>query len=194
MIWARENDFDLVFAHESERTGVPIYILKGVTAKESSFNPRAFRPEPQIKDASRGLMQVLYGTAKWIGYTGSPEGLFDPSASIAAGADVLRRYYGLATATGGGWEDTISMFNAGMEKIAPGKYTARKLSDGSYLNQAYVDDVKVYAGYFKGTIPEATAQRYMKTKILDVAIPALMAVLVIGAPLLLRYLSARPAL
>lgn len=194
MIWKNENSFDGFFRAASEQYGVPLHILKGIAAKESSFNPRALRPEPRIKDASRGLMQVLYGTAKWIGYKGSEEDLFDPAQSALTGAAVLHKYHGLATATGGGWEDAVSMYNAGMEKIAPGKYTARKRSDGTFFNQSYVDDVKVYSGYFKGEIPEATAQRYMRTKVLDVAIPALMLLIVVGAPLVLSYMQSRPAL
>lgn len=33
---------------------------------ESSFNPEAVRAEPQIADASAGLMQTLVGTAQWL--------------------------------------------------------------------------------------------------------------------------------
>ena len=194
MIWPNETSFDSIFRPASEQHAVPLSILKGVTAKESSFNPRASKFEPHVKDTSRGLMQVLYSTAKWIGFKGTEEELFDPAKVIPVGAAVLKRFFDMATKTGGGWEDAVSMYNAGMEKIGTGRYTARKRPDGTFLNQQYVDDVKVYSGYFAGKIPEETARRYMKTKILDVAIPALMVALIVGIPLLLLYSQPRPAL
>jgi len=68
---------------------VPEVWIKGVIMAESSGNPQAFRAEPQINDASRGLMQLLYKTAKGLGYTGTPEGLFDPDTSIRLGTKLL---------------------------------------------------------------------------------------------------------
>ncbi len=56
---------------------------------ESGGNPRAIRYEPRINDASYGLGQLLYGTAKGLGYTGRPEGLFDPAINI----DLIARYH-----------------------------------------------------------------------------------------------------
>jgi len=56
---------------------------------ESSGNTFAIRHEPRIKDASYGLGQILYGTARGIGYRGSPEGLFDPATNI----DLIARYH-----------------------------------------------------------------------------------------------------
>lgn len=57
---------------------------------ESSFQPGAYRAEPQIGDASYGLMQILYGTAVDRGYSGPPEGLYDPETNIRYGMAQLR--------------------------------------------------------------------------------------------------------
>lgn len=69
---------------------------------ESSYRPGAVRPEPHIGDASAGLLQTLYGTAKWLrfdmGYRdyelASADDLLQPQVSIYFGAaylDYLRR-------------------------------------------------------------------------------------------------------
>lgn len=56
---------------------------------ESGGNTYAIRHEPRINDASYGLGQILYGTARGIGYRGKPEGLFDPEVNI----DLIGKYH-----------------------------------------------------------------------------------------------------
>lgn len=56
---------------------------------ESGGNPQAIRHEPRIRDASYGLGQLLYGTARGLGYQGKPEGLFDPATNI----ELIARYH-----------------------------------------------------------------------------------------------------
>lgn len=56
---------------------------------ESGGNTYAVRQEPRIHDASYGLGQLLYGTARGIGYRGTPEGLYDPSVNI----DLIAKYH-----------------------------------------------------------------------------------------------------
>ena len=56
---------------------------------ESSGNTFAVRQEPRIHDASYGLGQLLYNTARGIGYRGTPEGLFDPAINI----DLIAKYH-----------------------------------------------------------------------------------------------------
>ena len=88
-VFAREREFDTLIYAEAARRGLDPVLIKAVIATESGFNPEAHRPEPQIRDASHGLMQVLYGTAKMMGYTGNPEGLFDPETNIRFGSAYL---------------------------------------------------------------------------------------------------------
>lgn len=56
---------------------------------ESGGNPRAVRYEPRLNDASYGLGQLLYSTARGLGYRGSPAGLYDPATNI----DLIARYH-----------------------------------------------------------------------------------------------------
>jgi len=56
---------------------------------ESGGNTYAIRQEPRINDASYGLGQILYGTARGIGYKGTPTGLFDPAINI----DLIAKYH-----------------------------------------------------------------------------------------------------
>lgn len=88
--------FDDLIQQNAAHFGVPESWIRAVIQTESSFNPAAYRAEPQIQDASYGLMQLLYRTAKGLGYTGTPEGLYDPATNIRLGtqllADHMRRY------------------------------------------------------------------------------------------------------
>ncbi len=72
------------------REGLDPTLVAAVVEQESDFDPRAFRAEPQIGDASRGLMQVLFGTANWMGYTGDADGLLEPENSLRYGCKYLR--------------------------------------------------------------------------------------------------------
>lgn len=69
--------------------GVPVSWVKAVIMTESSGNPDAYRAEPAIGDASYGLMQLLYRTAKGLGYTGDPSGLYDPDTNIQLGTKLI---------------------------------------------------------------------------------------------------------
>lgn len=196
MIWPRENEFDPIVQKASDRYGVPFHIVKGMIGKESSFNPNAYKGEPQINDASRGLMQVLYGTAVWVGFpkTADVNDLYKPDVNIPLGVLTLRRFMDMVTKANpaGTWEDAISIYNAGATKGKPG--VPRRDAAGKYVNQAYVNDVKVYAGYFQKQIPEPTVKQYQRTKVLSFAVPALGIALAIAAGIALMVLRARPSL
>ncbi|MCA9307884.1 transglycosylase SLT domain-containing protein, partial [candidate division WWE3 bacterium] len=56
---------------------------------ESGGNSSAYRYEPHINDASYGLGQILYGTARGIGFEGPPEKLYDPEVTI----DLIAKYH-----------------------------------------------------------------------------------------------------
>lgn len=56
---------------------------------ESGGNPNAVRYEPRLNDASYGLGQLLYSTARGLGYRGTPAGLYDPATNI----DLIARYH-----------------------------------------------------------------------------------------------------
>jgi len=81
------------------------WMLTAVAEIESGFNPYAVRYEPGLGDASIGMCQTLYSTARWlstIGYTDygadlAAKTLFDPDASLYFGGaylSYLRRHEG----------------------------------------------------------------------------------------------------
>lgn len=81
--------YDDIISTYSVQFNVPEPWIRGVIQTESSFNPNAYRAEPQINDASYGLMQLLYKTAQGLGYVGDPNGLFDPDTNIMLGTKLL---------------------------------------------------------------------------------------------------------
>lgn len=88
--------FDDIVLKYAAQYQVPPAWIEAVILTESSGNPEAHRAEPQINDASYGLMQLLYATARGLGFTGQPEELYDPDTNIHFGtkllADLKRRY------------------------------------------------------------------------------------------------------
>jgi hypothetical protein len=132
------STYDQLIWETAQRHGVDPYFVKAVVAAESSFDPKAYRAEPRIGDASYGLMQTLYRTAKDMGYTGAPDGLFDAATSLELGtkylAYQLRRYNGRLPFA-------AAAYNAG---------TAYVDSAGRFKNQAYVDRVMRFYQQFGG--------------------------------------------
>jgi hypothetical protein len=81
--------FAAVMAAEQE--ALDPALVCAVIEQESSWQTRAYREEPAIKDASYGLMQVLGGTARGMGHTGPPEDLYEPTVGCRYGCDFLRQ-------------------------------------------------------------------------------------------------------
>lgn len=103
--------------------GVPEYLIYAVIMAESNGDPNAIRQE--ATDASRGLMQVLYSTAKAMGYIGPAEGLFDPETSIYLGTKYLSRLAAYPNIEGN-IEKMIAGYNAGPDLSPwPEEYIAR---------------------------------------------------------------------
>lgn len=150
-LFADENKFDHEILRAANATGVPVAVLKGLIGVESAFKPKAFRAEPQINDASRGLMQILYRTAKAVGYTGTEEGLFDPTANVLHGAkffrDLMLKHKNLPAA--------VASYNMGYPRPASKttptiiKIYGTPAPDWTYANQPYVNRVLAYIAYFQ---------------------------------------------
>ena len=90
---------------------------------ESAFAPNTYRAEPQIGDASRGLMQLLYSSAKDRGYQGAADGLFEPATNIALGMAHLKwsfNYLQNAKGRPPSVQEWISSYNAGVGYVARG--------------------------------------------------------------------------
>jgi hypothetical protein len=66
----------------AEKYSLDPKLLYATIMLESGGNTYAIRHEPQINDASYGLGQILYGTARGLGFEGEPNDLFDPEVNI----------------------------------------------------------------------------------------------------------------
>jgi soluble lytic murein transglycosylase-like protein len=73
------------------RFAVDPAFIAAIIQTESSGDPNAYRFEKKLNDASFGLMQVLSGTARNLGYTGEPEGLYDPDTNIMYGTMLIQQ-------------------------------------------------------------------------------------------------------
>jgi soluble lytic murein transglycosylase-like protein len=104
------NTYDDLFYRASEQYGVSFSWLKAIAGAESDWNPRAYRAEPHINDASRGLMQLLLKTARSLGYTGEPDGLYDPATNIDLGAKLISEN---VSRFGDSFERVYSAYNSG---------------------------------------------------------------------------------
>lgn len=79
LVWARYGHWIRGAAEEYDLDPNLIFATIMVESGGDTF---AIRHEPRINDASYGLGQILYGTAKGLGYRGKPEGLYDPETNI----------------------------------------------------------------------------------------------------------------
>ncbi|MCB4767253.1 transglycosylase SLT domain-containing protein [Ancylobacter sp. Lp-2] len=85
--------FGPLCAASAKKYGVPVELIVATIATESSGNPNARRPEPQINDESVGLMQTLVKTARdATGRSGlRADELLDPGTSIDAGTAYIAK-------------------------------------------------------------------------------------------------------
>ncbi len=88
LVWAR---YGYLIRHSAAEYDIDPNLIFATIMVESSGNTFAVRQEPRINDASYGLGQLLYNTARGIGYRGTPEGLFDPAVNI----DLIAKYHKL---------------------------------------------------------------------------------------------------
>ena len=170
--FTNERAYDDLISTEALNAGLQPALIAAVIGHESQFNPAATRQEPAINDASVGLMQVLYGTAKARGYAGpmgSPSdlsGLYDPATNIHYGtlelAHRLSQTDSVASAVSaynGGYRPALG-FGApattpvtvclARDQVTGQCVQMRQVPVGEYANQPYVDDVLSLLSYFQG--------------------------------------------
>jgi hypothetical protein len=171
MRWTHEEDFDALINAAADRHGVPAALVRAIIGNESQFNPSAWRPEPAIGDGSAGLMQILLGTAKGVGYGGplgdrlQLTGLFDPATNIEYGTAYLAQQYdmansdirGAASAYNGGWRPSIGFgapadhamtITLARDPVTGNPIRTRQVKPGEFSNQPYVDAVLSNYAYF----------------------------------------------
>ena len=127
----------------SAQIGVDPDLVRAHMKRESAFDEKAVREEPQINDASIGLMQVLVKTAQWIMADQSigRKELFEPTFNIRVGATYIKRNL---TRYGGNVEKAIASYNAGSARYKSDKKT--------FINQVYVDFVYKWYQIYKKKI------------------------------------------
>lgn len=86
LVWSR---YGHLIRAAAEKYDLDPNLIFATIMIESGGNTYAIRQEPRINDASYGLGQILYGTARGIGYKGTPAGLFDPAVNI----DLIGKYH-----------------------------------------------------------------------------------------------------
>jgi soluble lytic murein transglycosylase-like protein len=140
--WAGQDTYDAAFYAAARRCPqLTVPLLKGVTAHESGFNPRAFNPSDPPTGAY-GLMQMIEPTARALGYSGAMTGLYDPTRAVQLGADLLCENL----ARSGVVADSLSAYNGGWRNVFG---FGSVLPSGQYGNQAYVDSVLEKVRYFE---------------------------------------------
>ena len=138
---------DIIIA-KSEKYDIPAELVSAIIKVESSGDTNAIRYEDHYKwfykpesykghkDTERiaqktswGLMQVMGAVARELGFKGRfLSELLIPELGIEYGCKQLKRQYNRY----GNWQDAISAYNQGNNK---------KLDNGDYANQIYVDKV-----------------------------------------------------
>lgn len=165
--FANEHAYDAIIdAEVSTAPGIDRALVQAMIATESGFKPSAYREEPSINDASRGLMQILLKTARGVGFTGAADQLYDPAINIRYG---VKHLAGLVKAKSDVWA-AVSAYNNGNGKRATSTVTVCDARDaagrcvrshvakaGEFFNQPYVDKVKGFYSYFSGGVAQAGA-------------------------------------
>jgi soluble lytic murein transglycosylase-like protein len=100
--------YDTLIDASSLANGVPFAWIKAVIATESGFDTQAYRDEGW--DQSYGLMQLLYSTAKKLGFSGDAVNLYDPAINISLGARLLKQ---LIASWGRNFDRVYSAYNSG---------------------------------------------------------------------------------
>lgn len=148
---AQREELRTIVHREAEQSRLSAPLLEAIITVESRWNPWALRMEKNfayvvdierhakfsqitaetertLQRMSFGLMQIMGGTARSIGFIGPLATLLDPEANVHWGA----RYFTRLTQQYTMVTDQIAAYNAGR---------ARRDLGGLYINQAYVEKV-----------------------------------------------------
>ena len=98
-------DLDAIFDSAAQKYGVPANVLKAVAKAESGFNPNVTSTA-----GAMGIMQLMPGTAKYLGVTDP----FNPEQSILGGANYLRQ---MLDKFGGDLRLALAAYNAGPNNV-----------------------------------------------------------------------------
>src|SRR5919199_494696 len=114
-----------LIARHAQTNGVPVDLVHHVVRKESNYNAQA-----RGRGGVLGLMQIKYGTARALGYAGSPNGLLDADTNLTYGVRYLAGAY---RAAGGNPSRTIAFYRRGYYRRGLDAILARR---GRYRDSA----------------------------------------------------------
>lgn len=181
--------FDGLIQTAGDTFAIDPALLKAHVSRESAFDPRAYRYEPNVQDASYGLAQVRFKVAKGLGFGGIPDGLYAPYTNLFYAAKLIRQNLDYAR---GDLATAVSAYNASFGN--PPSRTGRRASDGRFVNQGYVDDVLACVAHYAADFVPAsggdglpTVQPFRVERVGPLTIAAVaLAVLLVGLALVFR--------
>src|SRR4051812_47048239 len=87
----KEAGLEGLIAQHAKSNGVPTDLVHSVIKRESRYNPRAVG-----RGGAMGLMQIKHGTARALGYAGTPAGLLSAETKLTYGVRYLAGAYKVA--------------------------------------------------------------------------------------------------
>lgn len=127
--------YEDIFAKASKTYGVDVNLLKAVAQTESNFNPKAVS-----KAGAVGVMQLMPGTATYLGV----KDRYDPEQNIMGGAKYLAE---LLEYWDGDVEKSLASYNAGsgnVKKYGKEKYSSYYTKVLSYMGSSTTDSPTTY--------------------------------------------------
>jgi transglycosylase-like protein with SLT domain len=113
------GELDAMIARHAQMNGLPEALVHRVVIRESRYSPRVIGA-----GGAMGLMQIKYGTAREMGYTGSSAGLLDPETNLTYAVRYLAGAYRVA---GGNADRAVANYARGYRDVtARESVTARE--------------------------------------------------------------------
>jgi soluble lytic murein transglycosylase-like protein len=88
---AQKGALEALIAQHAKANAVPVDLVHRVIMRESRYNPRAVG-----RGGTMGLMQIKHGTARALGYAGTPAGLLAADTNLTYGVRYLAGAYRVA--------------------------------------------------------------------------------------------------
>lgn len=150
--WATDGSrsrLDELIAVHAKANKIPESIVHRVVKRESRYNPRAVG-----RGGAMGLMQIKHGTARALGYSGSPSGLLDADTNLTYAVKYLAGAYRTAK---GDPDRTVSFYARGYYYAAKRNGVALEpaVEQAAAVDEAATPSDPVARFFMRLTQPEA---------------------------------------